>query len=96
MEESAEAERGRSFLSKLFRTDCYNVALRQLNIERCKDLGSEQRTRLVRPDIHYRSPLARSWFALVQSSDGGAWNLSCYTAVSRRAFTLWRLIPAYI
>lgn len=49
MEESAEAERGRTFLSKLFRTDCYNTALRQLNIERCKDLGSEQRTRLVHP-----------------------------------------------
>ena len=49
MEESAEAERGRSFLSKLFRTDCYNMALRQLSIERCKDLGSEQRTRLVHP-----------------------------------------------
>lgn len=53
MEESAEAERGRSFLSKLFRTDCYNMALRQLNIERCKDLGSEQRTRLVHPGVHF-------------------------------------------
>lgn len=68
VEESAEAERGRSFLSKLFRTDCYNVALRQLNIERCKDLGSEQRTRLVRPRIvTLCSPLASSSSALVHS-----------------------------
>ncbi|KAK9826147.1 hypothetical protein WJX81_000426 [Elliptochloris bilobata] len=39
-------ERGRSFLTKLFRTDCYSAALQQLSVERCKDLGSEQRTRL--------------------------------------------------
>ena len=48
VQEAADTERSHSFLSKLFRTDCYTEALHQLNVERCTELGSEQRTRLVR------------------------------------------------
>jgi hypothetical protein len=57
VQEAADSERGHSFLSRLFRTDCYTEALHQLNVERCTELGSEQRTRLVRTRPSLYSPV---------------------------------------
>jgi hypothetical protein len=59
VQEAADTERGHSFLSRLFRTDCYTEALHQLNVERCAELGSEQRTRLVctQPSLCLPKPL---------------------------------------